>query len=557
MTACRTRAILPLILLNILLCRTAHPQTGLLSAGEIAGRLRLFAPATLAPDTQALPPGDRRALTHILEAATLVELAYLRQNVAGGDTLPAWLASDTTEAGRLRLRYFLVNMSPWSSFDVNRAIIPGVPPRKPPQANLYPLGMLRSNWGGWFISLDTSRQAEAAGPFHVIRFDSAGRFTMVPYSVEYGDLLSKAGDHLRQAAGLVSDRGLRESLNAAATAFGTNEYAGSERAAMAADGPLSVTVGPTSLYLDNLFRYKLAFEVVIGVRNEAVTRRLREMEKMLPDIAKELGVSGASAPAGGGTRRAVRVDDAAYIGGAARSGSLASTIRLPVDTALIPGSGTRTIILRNVHEALFTSIQRPIAGVMFDSADAALVGFEPHLLHLVMRELCSRFEPVRTWKDRPDGGSSVRRDPAPALSGAKADAAALIGLEMMARRGALRSIPAGSIHATQVSALIRTLRFWSDDDASNAAAVQFNYHRDQGGLTFDPVERLVRIDPEKLTRSVRSLHSTIAAIQARGDLEEGTAFFARYGVQPPELRSLREQLSSVPVDLEPSFPLAD
>jgi hypothetical protein len=112
-------------------------------------------------------------------------------------------------------------------------------------------------------------------------------------------------------------------------------------------------------------------------------------------------------------------------------------------------------------------------------------------------------------------------------------------------------------YVTQVTSLLITLRYWGGDPASAAAAVEFNFHSEQGALKYDPAGGTIRIDVAKLKASVRKLHSTIAALQTRGNLTEAGAFLSHYSVQPPELRGLREQLSRFPGDLEPSFPLAD
>jgi len=49
------------------------------------------------------------------------------------------LLHDQSALGTARLRYFILNMGPWSRLDANAAFIPGAPP-KPPQANFYPAG---------------------------------------------------------------------------------------------------------------------------------------------------------------------------------------------------------------------------------------------------------------------------------------------------------------------------------------------------------------------------------------------------------------------------------
>lgn len=78
----------------------------------------------------------------------------------------------------------MINMSPWSVADRSGAFLGGVPEKRVPQANFYPQGMRRSEWGPWFIKHDARRQAEALGPNHVIRRDSSGVMKTVPFNYE-------------------------------------------------------------------------------------------------------------------------------------------------------------------------------------------------------------------------------------------------------------------------------------------------------------------------------------------------------------------------------------
>jgi hypothetical protein len=55
---------------------------------------------------------------------------------------------------------------------------------------------------------------------------------------------------------------------------------------------------------------------------------------------------------------------------------------------------------------------------------------------------------------------------------------------------------------------------------------------------------------------VRKLTGEILTIQAEGSHERAKALLERYGVVRPPMRRALERLKGVPVDIEPSYPLA-
>jgi len=61
-----------------------------------------------------------------------MDTLFLRQVWAGNETMLLNLLQDTSELGRARLHYFIVNKGPWSRLDHNEPFIPGAP-AKPEQ----------------------------------------------------------------------------------------------------------------------------------------------------------------------------------------------------------------------------------------------------------------------------------------------------------------------------------------------------------------------------------------------------------------------------------------
>jgi uncharacterized protein YjbJ (UPF0337 family) len=62
--------------------------------------------------------------------------------------------------------------------------------------------------------------------------------------------------------------------------------------------------------------------------------------------------------------------------------------------------------------------------------------------------------------------------------------------------------------------------------------------------------------PERIKEAVRKLTHDILTLQAEGSYEKAKAMLEKYGVIRPEMQKALDRLKDVPVDIEPSFPLA-
>ena len=86
------RILIGLLLLATLLLTsisgTQRPRTRKMAGDpELAKKIARFAPTTLTANTARLSPGDRKALTKIIEAAKLLDPLFLRQVWSGNDDL--------------------------------------------------------------------------------------------------------------------------------------------------------------------------------------------------------------------------------------------------------------------------------------------------------------------------------------------------------------------------------------------------------------------------------------------------------------------------------------
>jgi len=305
----------------------AQPQTDPMLQ-QLRTMTARFAPVDLAADISTLPATERQALAKLIEAANVFDALFLRQVWAGNETMLLTLAGDRSELGEARLRYFLINKGPWSRLDHDEPFVPGAPP-KPPQANFYPAGATKEQIEAWVKSLPAAERARATGFFTTIRRGPEGRFTAVPYSVEYQGEVGQVAALLREAAGLTQQPTLRRYLESRAEALLTNDYYASDVAWMELDASIEPTIGPYEVYEDEWFNYKAAFEAFITIRDDAETAKLTRFGGELQAIENNLPIDPKFRNPKLGAMAPIRVVNTVFSSGDANKGVQTAAFNLP------------------------------------------------------------------------------------------------------------------------------------------------------------------------------------------------------------------------------------
>src|ERR1700728_4160459 len=136
---------------------------------ELQAMAARFATTPLSADTSELSEGDRHTLAKLIEAGRIMNDIFRRQLWSGNESLLEQLRRDKTPLGEARLRLFDIYQGPWSDLDAHRAFIAGVPDRKPPGGNLYPLDMSRAEFEEWVSRLPEHEADLAKNFFTAIR----------------------------------------------------------------------------------------------------------------------------------------------------------------------------------------------------------------------------------------------------------------------------------------------------------------------------------------------------------------------------------------------------
>ncbi|KAF3432522.1 hypothetical protein FNV43_RR27262 [Rhamnella rubrinervis] len=585
-----------------------YKENDILRGLTLEKQLHRYAPVSLNAELSGLTEADKEALVLLVKAAKVMDEIFYQQVWYSNPVLRDWLKehADASQLDKLKWMYYLINKSPWSSLDENEAFLTtadsaitlltettnpvagwkgleyraAFPMLKPPGANFYPPDMDKMEFELWKASLPEDLQQDATGFFSVIKrrsefnldssvysnvvgsinnsVSSVYDLYSVPFSKEYNPFLRKAADLLHEAGDLTSSPSLKRLLHSKADAFLSNDYYDSDIAWMELDSKLDVTIGPYETYEDALFGYKATFEAFIGVRDEIATDQvklfgdnLQVLEQNLPldNMYKSKDVIAAP----------IRVIQLLFNAGDVK-GPQTVAFNLPNDERIVKDRGTSMVMLKNVSDAKFKHILRPIADVCMTKEQQNLVDFDSFFTHTICHECCHGIGPHTIVL--PNGQKSTVRlelqELHSALEEAKADIVGLWALRFLIDQNLLPKSLLKSMYVSFLAGCFRSVRFGLEEAHGKGQALQFNWLYEEGAFILHPDETF-SVDFAKVEGSVESLSREILTIQAKGDKEAASLLLQRHCKMSKPLKIALQKLENiqVPVDIIPTFPISN
>ncbi|KAM3224245.1 hypothetical protein ACQJBY_057566 [Aegilops geniculata] len=559
-----------------------------------------YAPIHLEPELTTLSEGDKEALGYILKASMVIDEIFYEQVWNSNTMLRDWLKAhaDSSSLDSLKWAYYSINKSPWSCLDENKAFLStadsavklltdatkpisgwkgleyraAFPLDKPRGANFYPADMNKMEFDLWKSGLTDKEQKDATGFFTVIKRPDALLNTsvaqsdgpnqtntsddlfIVPYSKEYKASLEKAAELLLKASDCSDCPSLKNLLRTKANAFLSNDYYESDIAWMELDSNIDVTIGPYETYEDGLFSYKATFEAFVGVRDEVATSQVKLFGDQLEDLEKNLPLDNiyksdnvSAAP--------IRVMNLLYNSGDVK-GPQTIAFNLPNDERIVNERGTSMVMLKNISEAKFKNILKPIANACIREEQKEYVDFEPYYTHIVCHECCHGIGPHSITL--PGGKKSTVRmelqECHSALEEAKADIVGLWALNFLINKGLLPKSLSKSMYVSFLAGCFRSIRFGLEEAHGKGQALQFNWLYDKGAFILHSDGKF-SIDFTKVEEAVESLGREIMTIQAKGDKPAAQSLLQSRATLTQPLRVALEKIEhmQVPVDIAPIF----
>lgn len=544
-----------LFLLATFLWGCSQPQSTREDGMNLAEKVKQFAPTEIRYDHSLLDDRQKVVLEKLFHAAQIMDTIFLKQVYDRNEEIARKLAADTTASGRARQAYFDIMYGPFDRLDHDKPFYGTA--SKPAGANFYPTDMSKEEFESWLESHPQDRAAFTS-EFTVIR-RRGDKLVAIPYSEIYKDELTRAATLLREAAGYADNPSLKKYLLSRAEAFLSNDYFQSDMDWMdLKDHTIEVVIGPYEVYEDGLFNYKAAFECFLTLRDPEESAKLKVFAGYLDDMEKHLPIEDRYKNFNRGGESPIVVVQEVFASGDARANIQTLAFNLPNDERVREAKGSKKVMLKNIHEAKFKQLLRPIAERVIEKDEVDWVTFDGFFNHTLMHEMSHGIGPGKlVLNGRKTEVKSELKETYSTIEECKADVLGMYNNFYMIEKGVFRPEFAKEIWVSFLAGVFRSVRFGVNEAHGAGNAIILNYMYENGAYVYNEESDRMAVDFQKAPKVLKELATRLLMIQARGDYAGSKAMIERYAGESAILKKMTAKLKDLPVDIRPVFQIEE
>lgn len=543
--------VLAVVVISILTGCETRRESSMQEIEILKQKIARFAPTEIRYDASLLNERQKKVVEKLYQAARIIDDIFLDQVYSHNREILAQLEQSNKEIDRLRLELFKIMFGPFDRLDHNKPFIGDKP--KPAGANFYPEDMTREEFETWIRNHPEDEEAFTSEVTMIRRQE--GRLVAIPYSQYYQTELTRAAQLLREAADYADNPTLKRYLLTRADAFQSNDYYESDMAWMdLKNHTIEVVIGPYEVYEDELFNYKASFEAFITLVDPQESAKLARFARYLVDIEKHLPIPDRYKNFQRGLESPIVVVQEVFTAGDTKAGVQTLAFNLPNDERVRKAKGSKKVMLKNVSEAKFRKLLIPIAREVLAEDQLPYVTFVAFFNHTLMHEISHGVGPgFITVNGRKTEVKKELKETYSTIEECKADVLGMYNNIFMIEKGEYPPDFERQVWATFLAGIFRSVRFGINEAHGAGNAIIFNYLLEQGGYQYEPGQKKVRVNFEKIYDAVENLANRLLTIQATGDYAAAKELIAQYGVMSPTMQTLTERLSEIPVDIRPIY----
>jgi hypothetical protein len=324
------------------------------------------------------------------------------------------------------------------------------------------------------------------------------------------------------------------------------------------DHNIEVVIGPYEVYEDAMFNYKAAFESFVTIKDPVETKKLEIFAKYLTDIEKNLPLDDKHKNYTRGSESPIVVANEVFTAGDTKAGVQTLAFNLPNDERVRQAKGSKKVMLKNVHEAKFEKLLKPIAEIVLASDQLKHVTFDAFFNHTLMHEMSHGVGPGFIKVNGKD--TEVKKELKETYSTieeCKADILGMYNNIFMIEKGVYSKETENQVWVTFLAGAFRSMRFGIGEAHGGGNAIIYNFLLEKGGFVFDESNKKVRVDFIKIYPALKELCNLVLTIQAEGNYQGAKDLIAKYAVNSPTIETLRKKLEKLPVDIKPVFAIEE
>jgi len=530
-------------------------------------KIAKFVPVEIQYDETLLSDREKVVLEKLYRASKIIDELFLEQVYSKNNQIKSELISKVENKSSLELKpeleleLFNIMFGPFDRLEDNVPFIGK--DKKPLGANFYPEDMTKEEFEKW-VKDNAKDEKSFTSEFTIIRRDNGPseqssaetrKLVAIPYSEYFKVKLTEASNLLKEAAEYSDNPSLKKYLLSRADAFLSNDYYQSDMDWMdVKDNNIEVVIGPYEVYEDEMFNYKASFESFVTIKDPVESKKLEIFAKYLTDIEKNLPLDDKHKNYTRGSESPIVVANEVFTAGDTKAGVQTLAFNLPNDERVRQVKGSKKVMLKNVHEAKFEKLLKPIAEIVLESEQLKFVTFDAFFNHTLMHEMSHGVGPGFIKVNGKD--TEVKKELKETYSTmeeCKADILGMYNNIFMIEKGVYSKESENQVWVTFLAGAFRSMRFGIGEAHGGGNAIIYNYLLEKGGFAFDNKTQKVRVDFVKVYPALKELCNLVLTIQAEGNYQGAKDLIAKYAVNSPTIETLRKKLEKLPVDIKPVF----
>ena len=519
----------------------------------VKNELAKLEPVDVKCDLGQLSSTEKQVVTKLIKAGKLVDELFLLQVDPDNLKIRKQLWKSSQPGNEYYLRMFNIMFGSWNRLDEHHPFINNQ--SKPKGAGYYPENMSKGEFEQ-YLEANPEKEEKFTSHFTVIRRKGA-ELKAIPYHKNYKSRVKKVSKLLKEAAEITEDPTLKTYLKLRAKAFLNDDYYDSDMAWMDLNGNLEVVIGPYEVYEDQLFSYKAAYEAFICLVDQKASQQLAEVGNYLNSMEDNLPIPDEHKNFGRGSESPIKVVQEIFSAGDTKAGIQTIAFNLPNDERVREAKGSKKVMLKNVIQAKFEKILKPIAAKVVGKKELEQVTFDSYFNHILMHEVSHGLGPGQITLE--DGTETTVSDELkslyPVVEECKADILGMYNLLYLMDKGVFEK-DVNSAYATYLGGMFRSIRFGIGEAHGGGIAIQFNYLMDKDAF-YKGDDGKLHYDADKMEEAIEDLSHKVLMIQAEGDYEAAKELVDKYSKMTPVMEEYIGKLSDLPVDIDPEFPAVE
>lgn len=503
---------------------------------KIEKLLANYADVSLTANLNLLSENQKKMIPLLLEASQIIDELYWIQTCSKRDQLFEMVKDEKTR------KYVNINYGPWDRLNGMEPFIDKIG-KKPEGANFYPEDMS-------YQEFEEFGDLEKYSSYTLLRRNEIGGLQTIPYHKAYDEKLQRIAELMNRAAELADDKDLKNYLELRAQALLSDKYFESDIAWMKMkENIIDFIVGPIDDIDDRLFWSKASYQALVLIKDKEWSKNLEKYALLLPYLQRNLPVDVkyiTELPKG---LSDIMVYDVIYCAGAWNAGSKKIAFNLPRDGQVQMQYGSRKLQFRNVMEAKFEKILKPISNVLIVPEQQKHITFDAFFENTMFYEVGSALGIKKTIKN--ELVSDALKEHFNVIEESKNDILSLFFVTKLYEMGEINTGTLMDNYVTYMADIFRSVRFGISNDQGVANMIRFNYFQDLGAFSYDTKTNKYTVDFEKMKEAMKSLANTILIIQGEGNYEAAKKLIDEKGFIRDELLNdlYRIQKERIPKDI--------